>query len=98
MWILPHMEVLTYRELLELAFREAGVDPDGMIRTMPPGVLIVGSLVSKMIREVREVAYQSQVDWVADWSKYRDAFAGQPTALRQAMRETLDWYRQHLEE
>ena len=95
-WILPHMEELTYRELLELAFREAGVDPEGMIRTMPQGVLTVGSLLSKMIREVREVAYQSQVDWVADWSKYRDAFGGRPTALPRALRETLAWYRRHL--
>jgi nucleoside-diphosphate-sugar epimerase len=93
-WILPHMEVLTYRELLELAFREAGVDPKGMIRTMPQGVLTVGSLLSSMIREVREVAYQSQVDWVADWSRYRDVFGGQPTPIEQALHETLAWYRQ----
>ena len=97
-WILPHMEALTYRELLEMAFREAGVNPEGMIRTMPRGVLTIGSLMSSLIREVREVAYQTQVDWVADWSKYREAFGGQPTPIQQAMRETLAWYRQHLGE
>jgi nucleoside-diphosphate-sugar epimerase len=97
-WILPHMEVVTYRELLELAFREAGVDPEGMIRTMPRGVLTVGSLLSSMIREVREVAYQSQVDWVADWGKYRDSFGGRPTPIQQAVRETLAWYRRRLGE
>jgi len=95
-WILPHMEALTYRELLEMAFREAGVDPEGMIRTMPRGVLIIGSLMSSLIREVREVAHQSQIDWVADWSKYREVFGGEPTPIQQAMRETLAWYRQHL--
>ena len=97
-WILPHLEEMTYRELLELAFREAGVDPEGMIRTMPRGVLTVGSLLSRMIREVREVAYQTQVDWVADWSKYREAFGGRPTALPQTLRDTLAWYRQHHDE
>lgn len=97
-WILPHMEVLTYRELLDLAFREAGVDPEGMIRTMPQGVLTIGSLLSSMIREVREVAYQSQVDWVVDWSKYRVTFDGDPTPIQQAMRETITWYGQHLGE
>jgi nucleoside-diphosphate-sugar epimerase len=97
-WILPHMEVLTYRELLELAFREAGVDPEGMIRTMPLGVLTIGSLLSSMIREVREVAYQTQVDWVVDWSKYRETFNGDPTPIQQATRETLAWYRQRLGE
>jgi nucleoside-diphosphate-sugar epimerase len=94
-WILPHMEVLTYRELLELAFREAGVDPEGMIRTMPQGVLTFGSLMSSMIREVKEVAYQTQIDWVADWSKYKDVFGGEPTPIEQAVRDTLAWYRQH---
>ena len=97
-WILPHMEDLTYRELLELAFREAGVDPEGMIRTMPQGVLTIGSLLSSMIREVREVAYQGQVDWVADWGKYREVFGGEPTPIEQAVRDTLSWYRQHIGE
>jgi nucleoside-diphosphate-sugar epimerase len=92
-WILPHMEAMTYRELLELAFREAGVDPEGMIRTMPQGVLTFGSLLSSMIREVREVAYQGQIDWVADWSKYRELFGGESTPIRQAIRDTLAWYR-----
>jgi nucleoside-diphosphate-sugar epimerase len=92
-WILPHMEAVTYRELLELAFSEAGTDPQGMIRTMPPSVLTIGSLLSRMIREVKEVAYQTQIDWVADWSKYREAFGGEPTAIREAMRQTVAWYR-----
>jgi nucleoside-diphosphate-sugar epimerase len=96
-WILPHMEALTYRDLLESAFREAGVDPSGMIRTMSQGVLILGSLMSSMIREVREVAYQSQIDWVVDWSKFRDAFGGEPVAMEQAMRETVAWYRRQFD-
>jgi len=97
-WILPHMEALTYRELVKTAFREAGADPEGMIRTMPPAVLTVGSLLSSMIREVREVAYQTQVDWVVDWRKYREAFGGEPTQIEQAMRQTLAWYRRQLGE
>jgi nucleoside-diphosphate-sugar epimerase len=95
-WILPHMEVLTYGKLLELAFREAGVDPEGMIRTMPQAVLTIGSLMSGMIREVKEVAYQTQIDWVADWSRYREEFGGDPTPIEQALRETLAWYRRVL--
>jgi nucleoside-diphosphate-sugar epimerase len=93
-WILPHMEGLTYRELLHRVFQEAGFAPEGMIRTMSKAVLTVGSLMSRMIREVREVAYQTQIDWVADWSKYRNAIGGEPTSIGQAIRETLDWYRQ----
>jgi nucleoside-diphosphate-sugar epimerase len=57
-------------------------------------VLTIGSLLSSMIREVREVAYQTQIDWVVDWSKYRDVFGGQPTPIEQALHETLAWYRQ----
>jgi nucleoside-diphosphate-sugar epimerase len=88
------MAVLTYRDLVESAFREAGVDAEGMIHTMPKGVLLIGSLLSSMIREVREVAYQTQIDWVADWSKYRNVFGGQPTPIEQVLHETLAWYRQ----
>jgi nucleoside-diphosphate-sugar epimerase len=91
-WILPHMEVLTYREFLDMAYQEAGLDPDGMIRTMPKSVLTLGSLMSSTIREVKEVAYQTQVDWVADWSKYRGVFAGEPTPIRRALSETIAWY------
>lgn len=94
-WILPHLEVLTYRELLNLAFREAGVDAEGMIKIMPNAALAIGSLFSRMIREVREVAYQTQVDWVADWSRYRETFGDRATSVEQAIRETLAWYRQH---
>jgi nucleoside-diphosphate-sugar epimerase len=97
-WILPHMKTMTYRKIVQLAFREAGQDPTGMISTMPRGVLTIGALMSSTIREVREVAYQSHVDWVADWGKYRDAFGGVPTPIEQAMRETVDWYRRQLGE
>jgi hypothetical protein len=62
---------------------------------MPQGVLTFGCLLSSLIREVREVAYQIQIDRVVDWGKYRDAFGGEPTPIGQALRETLAWYRQH---
>jgi len=93
-WILPHGEAMTLRRFLELCFEEAGIDPAGRIGRLPKAGLTVGSLISRDMREVKEVMYQFQVDWTVDSSRYEEAFSFRPTPVREAIARTLAWYRE----
>jgi hypothetical protein len=47
------------------------------------------------MRELPEIIYQSEQPFVVDHSKYERAFGASTTPHREAIRKTLDWYRQN---
>jgi nucleoside-diphosphate-sugar epimerase len=92
-WHIPHGKTLTTREFIELVFEEAGVDSTGKIGSNPKILLVIGGLFNKLAREVKEVIYQAEVDWVVDHSKFEKSFSFSPTPNREAIKKTLEWYR-----
>lgn len=94
-WILPYGETLTTRNLIELIFEEAGVESNGKISSNPKIMLTIGEIFMKMVREIKEVIYQAEIDWVVDSSKFEKVFKVSATPHREAIRETLEWYRSH---
>lgn len=52
------------------------------------------ALFDPMMRAVKEVLYQSEGPFVVEHSKYERAFGSQVTPHPEAIRQTLDWYRQ----
>jgi nucleoside-diphosphate-sugar epimerase len=57
-------------------------------------MLRIGGLFIPEAREMVEMAYEFEKPFVMDSSKFEMAFGMQATPLRQALSDTLDWYRQ----
>ena len=48
-----------------------------------------------MMREFKEMLYEFEEPFVVDHGKYARVFGSDTTAHSEAIRQTLDWYRQH---
>jgi nucleoside-diphosphate-sugar epimerase len=91
-WHLPSDEPLTGRAFVELLSRAAG-RPLRPTATSPAVLKVVG-VVSPMVRELDDVIGQWTAPFVADWTRFREAFgpfAVTPNA--DAVAETFRWYR-----
>jgi nucleoside-diphosphate-sugar epimerase len=89
-WHVPSAETITTREFARLAFEAAGHPLK--LQVMPSALLTVASLVSPMLRAVREQQYQRVAPWIVDHSKFARAFGVEVTPHREAIAATLAWY------
>jgi nucleoside-diphosphate-sugar epimerase len=92
-WHIPAAEPLTGRQFITLAAEVAGVPPR-MTRVPPLMVRLVG-LFSPLIRETIEMSYEFEESYTLDGGKFTRAFGFTPTPHREALGETIAWYRQH---
>jgi nucleoside-diphosphate-sugar epimerase len=90
-WHIPAAEPLTGRQFITLAAEVAGVPP--RMAAVPPLLLRVAGLVSPDIRETAEMQYQFLGPFIMDGSKYTRAFGFTPTPHREALRQTVAWFR-----
>ena len=83
---------ITQREIAELIFAEAGRPPRiaGTGRTL---LRLVG-LFNPGARESVEMLYEFERPFVVDSSRFETTFGKRATPLRQALRETVAWYRE----
>jgi nucleoside-diphosphate-sugar epimerase len=93
-WHLPHT-TLTTREFIEMAFDESGIRSAGKIGTNPKFMLSIAGLFIKLVREVKEVIYQTEIDWVVDHSKFENTFGISPSPIREGIRQTIEWYKEN---
>ncbi len=92
-WHVPNAETITTRELLTLAFKEAGHLPkmSGMGKFM----MRLGGIFIPGARETVEMMYEFEQPFVVDHSKYVQAFGNHATPIDKGIRRTLEWYRHH---
>jgi nucleoside-diphosphate-sugar epimerase len=91
-WHVPTSEPLTHRAFIERVFRLAGTEPK--LRVVPKWLVSVLALTDSTMREVKEMLYQFEEDFVVDSSRFTRAFGLASTPLDDAIRATLAWYRQ----
>jgi nucleoside-diphosphate-sugar epimerase len=90
-WHIPNASTLTTRQILTLFFEEAhlpprmGSVPDLLVRTL--------GLFNPLLREVAEMLYEFNEPFVVESSKFVQAFGDIATSHREAIRQTLEWYR-----
>ena len=92
-WHIPSAETLTSRQFLTLLFEEAGHTLN--IGVAPRLILRIMALFNPMVRELREMLYEFDEPHVLDHGKYERAFGSDTTPHPEAIRQTLEWYRQH---
>ena len=92
-WHVPNDKTLTTREFLELIYQEAG-HPLKM-SVMPNWMMSLLSVFISNLREVKEMMYEFEEPFVVSSDKFEKAFGMKPTPHPEAIRKTLDWFRQN---
>ena len=87
-WHLPTARpALTHRQLVELAARELGVAP--RFTVTPRWVLEAAGVFSTLLREVSEMLYQNDRDYLFDSSKFERRFDMTATSYEEGIREAV---------
>lgn len=89
-WHLPGPETVNTNELLALLGAEVGHEV--AIRNLPVLLLRTLGLFNPMMKELAEMAYEFQEDFVLDTTKYTSTFGSGGTPLSDAIHETVAWY------
>ena len=93
-WHVPNdMPTITQGELIHMAAEEAGVEPkmSGMGKFM----MRVGGLFVPEAKETVEMMYEFEQPFIVDSSKFEKTFGMKATPMREAIRETVNWYKNH---
>jgi nucleoside-diphosphate-sugar epimerase len=93
-WNVPSAEPITSRALFDLIFEELGQEPK--IRVANGLLLSALALFNKDMKNLkREKVYQFVTPWLVDHSKYERAFGAIVTPHREAVRQTVAWFKDH---
>jgi nucleoside-diphosphate-sugar epimerase len=90
-WHLPGPQTVTTRALLDLVAGEVGHPV--AIRSVPRLAVRALGLVSPMMRELAEMAYEFDEPFILDTSRYQATFGPAGTPLAAAVAATVAWYR-----
>jgi len=91
-WHLPGPETVTTREFLTMVFAESG-HRTKVRRAGKPLLRFLG-FFNPQVRELVEMMYQFQEPFVVEHTKFVDAFGDISTPLTEAVRATVEWYRE----
>ena len=91
-WHLPTAQALTGRKYIALSSEVAEVSARPL--AVSGLMLRILGLTNTVLRESVEMLYEFNEPFLVDGSKYTRAFGGTPTPHREAMRRTVEWYRQ----
>jgi len=90
-WHVPSVPATSTRSFVEKVY--AGLGRPAKLGTAPRFVISLMGRFDENIREVREMLYQFERDFVMDSRRFEAAFGLQPTPLDDSIRQTLDWFR-----
>ena len=90
-WHVPSAPAITTRSFVERVF--AALGKRTKLSAAPRFALALLGKFDENVRELREMLYQFERDFVMDSSRFESTFGAQPTPLDESIRKTLDWYR-----
>lgn len=95
-WHVPNdMPRITQREMAAMIAQEMGIEPkfNAMGRTM----MRIGGLFIPEAKEQVEMMYEFEKPFIVDSSRFETTFGMKATPMREAIKETVAWYRSHPE-
>lgn len=93
-WHVPNDQPrITQRQMVEMIAEAAGVAPK--CNAMSRFMMILGGLFIPEAKESVEMMYEFEQPFIVDSSKFEQAFEMQATPLKEAIRETVAWYKSH---
>ena len=95
-WHVPNdRPEMTQEELVCLFAEEAGIEPK--ISSMGKMMMSIGGLFIPEAKETVEMMYEFDRPFIIDSGKFESTFGMKATAIREAIRETVVWYKRHPE-
>ncbi|HEU0295172.1 MAG TPA: NAD-dependent epimerase/dehydratase family protein [Anaerolineales bacterium] len=95
-WHVPNDQPnMTQGELVRMFAEEAGVEPG--ISSMGKTMMAIGGLFIPEAKESVEMMYEFDKPFIIDSSKFEKTFGMKATPMREAIKETVAWYRSHPE-
>jgi nucleoside-diphosphate-sugar epimerase len=93
-WHVPNDQPkITQGELVRMFAEEAGLEPK--ISSMGKTMMAIGGLFIPEARETVEMMYEFDQPFIIDSSKFEKTFGIKATPLREAIKETVEWYKTH---
>lgn len=90
-WHVPSAPATSVRKFVETVFQALG--RPSRLQAAPRAVIRVGGWFDPNLRELGEMLYQFERDFVMDSSRFERAFGMAPTPQEESIRQTLDWFR-----
>ena len=95
-WHVPNDQPrMTQGELVRLFAEEAGVEPK--MSSMGKLMMSIGGLFIPEAKESVEMMYEFEKPFIIDSSKFETTFGMKATPMREAIKETVAWYKSHPE-
>lgn len=95
-WHVPNDQpAMTQGELVRLFAEEAGVEP--RISSMGKLMMEIGGLFIPEAKETVEMMYEFDKPFIVDSGKFEKTFGVKATPIREAIRATVKWYKNHME-
>ena len=95
-WHVPNdMPRITQGELIQMAAEEAGVTPK--IQAAGKFMMSILGLFVPELKEAIEMLYEFEKPFVVDSSKFEQTFGMKATPMRDAIKETVKWFKSHPE-
>jgi nucleoside-diphosphate-sugar epimerase len=96
-WHVPNDQPkMTQAELVRMFAEEAGVE--ARISSMGKLMMTIGGLFVPEAKETVEMMYEFDKPFIIDSSKFEQAFGKKATPMREAIRETVAWFKSHPEQ
>ncbi|MEO5887008.1 MAG: SDR family oxidoreductase [Anaerolineales bacterium] len=95
-WHVPNdMPRITQREMVQMFAEETGIQPK--VSSMGRLMMTIGGLFIPEARETVEMMYEFDQPFIIDSSKFEKTFGMKATPMREAIKETVAWYKSHPE-
>ena len=95
-WHVPNDQPkMTQAELVRMFAEEAGVEPK--MSSMGKLIMTIGGLFVPEAKETVEMMYEFDKPFIIDSSKFERTFGLKATPMREAIRETVAWFKSHPE-
>jgi nucleoside-diphosphate-sugar epimerase len=95
-WHVPNDQPkMTQGELVRLFAEKAGIEP--RMSSMGKTMLALGGLFIPAAKEIVKMMYEFDTPFIIDSSKFEKTFGIKATPIREAVKETVAWYKSHPE-
>ena len=84
---------VTQREMVKMIAEKMGIEPK--MSAMGRGMMWFGGFFIPEAREMVEMMYEFEQPFIVDSTKFENTFHMKATPMREAIRETVAWYKSH---